>query len=222
MPSSKSISKEPSNTKLKQSCLSFLPVNKDSITPTLVKCSEGEAENSKPSSSTSSHSTKMLKSTAVKRKSSTTETLKKHAKSKEKSKNDKKKSKKKKEKESLKKAEPIVVSDEDDEVPLSMLKNKMDPEKKRPKITIPPSKVVLSPKFNSQSIKLLNKNIKIPIKTIVKPLPVEQVKLSSTAIQSLLPNLKIGSPIKSLTPAQLTSVQVNLKNRFCEQQNIII
>ena len=41
-------------------------------------------------------------------------------------------------------------------------------------------------------------------------MPGAPVKLTASAIQSLLPNLKMGSPIKSITQAQLNSLQAQV------------
>lgn len=236
-----------SNAKLKQSCIAFRPIDKHTITPTLVKSLGNDANKTEtsqpPGSSTASTSkmTKTVKTTAVKRKSTAAIDTLKNSKLKEKSKKKKHKhhhhhkkesstsSKQTKASSSKKKKETIVLSDEDDDddVPLSVLKSKIVPTLQKSKqqqqkaslsTGTTPAKVVVvptSPKVILKNYKLQQVNrassLNLSPKTVVNSLPLSQVKLSASSIQSLLPNLKIGSPIKqSVTPSQLTSVQVRL------------
>lgn len=250
--------------KLKQSCIGFLPVDKDSITPTLVKVSDNDIENGDVSSSSinlkRTPSSRVVKMQEIARdrdqKRREQEIIEQDKRQKRER---KRKEKERKEKERLKaeklkaeklkaeklkaeklkadklkfektktelknnKSPVVVLSDNEDEIPLAVLKNKKKKavvDMKKPtadiKKTFSPSQVVLSSNLTPQSAKFVNKNtVRLPLKPAAKPMSVNPVKLTASAIQSLLPNLKMGSPIKSITPAQLNSMQAQVAHLFC-------
>ena len=262
-------------SKLKQSCIGFLPVDKDSIAPTLIKVAETKVENGDASSSTinlkRTSSSRVVKMQEIaKDRDQKRREQERIEREKRQKKEQKRKERERKEKERLKaeklkaeklkfdkikaekvkaeklklekvraekiKAEklksektkaglknnmnmnPVVVLSDEDEIPLAVLKNKkkktVDLKKKSTldaKKTFSPSQVVLSSNFTTQSVKFVNRDtIRLPLNTAAKPMPGAPVKLTASAIQSLLPNLKMGSPIKSITQAQLNSLQAQV------------
>ena len=262
-------------SKLKQSCIGFLPVDKDSIAPTLISVADNQVENGDTSSSTinlkRTSSSRVVKMQEIaKDRDQKRREQERIEREKRQKKEQKRKDKERKEKERLKaeklkaeklkfeklkaekvkaeklkfekikaekiKAEkskfekmkaglknnmnmnPVVVLSDEDEIPLAVLKNKKkktaDMKKKSTldaKKTFSPSQVVLSSNFTTQSVKFVNRDtIRLPLNTAAKPMPGAPVKLTASAIQSLLPNLKMGSPIKSITQAQLNSLQAQV------------
>ena len=258
-------------SKLKQSCIGFLPVDKDSIAPTLIKVAETKVENGDASNLKRTSSSRVVKMQEIaKDRDQKRREQERIEREKRQKKEQKRKERERKEKERLKaeklkaeklkfdkikaekvkaeklklekvraekiKAEklksektkaglknnmnmnPVVVLSDEDEIPLAVLKNKkkktVDLKKKSTldaKKTFSPSQVVLSSNFTTQSVKFVNRDtIRLPLNTAAKPVPGAPVKLTASAIQSLLPNLKMGSPIKSITQAQLNSLQAQV------------